>query len=125
MKNLVHAIAFVSLVAASVVLAPAADAQQSCLGRAVTVNLGAGQQPTAGNDVIMGTSGNDTINAGQGDDVVCGGAGNDTYAVDSASDLVTEAVNSTCTPSRRSVRSTTDAASASSRGSSRSLRWKR
>lgn len=49
----------------------------ACAGRPATVNIGAGQQPTAGDDVIVGTPGNDVIVAGGGNDVVCGGDGND------------------------------------------------
>ncbi len=57
-----------------------------CNGRAVTVDLGKGEQPTDGDDVILGTSGADVVNAGAGDDLVCarggadrvkGGPGND------------------------------------------------
>ncbi len=51
-----------------------------------TVVLANGDQPTEGDDVIVGTSGRDIINAGGGNDIVCGlgdddsifgGAGND------------------------------------------------
>jgi trimeric autotransporter adhesin len=44
----------------------------------------------AGNDRITGLAGNDTLIGGTGNDTMIGGAGNDTYAVDSASDVVTE-----------------------------------
>jgi Ca2+-binding RTX toxin-like protein len=49
----------------------------SCSGRPITVSIGLGQQPTAGNDVILGTPGPDRIFAGGGNDIVCAGAGND------------------------------------------------
>jgi len=50
----------------------------SCAGRAVTVDLGQGQVPTAGADVVLGTPGPDTITTGNGADIVCGGGGDDT-----------------------------------------------
>lgn len=49
-----------------------------CGGRLVTVDIGAGQVPTSGADVILGTPGPDAIAAGDGDDFVCGAGGNDT-----------------------------------------------
>ena len=49
-----------------------------CAGEPVTVNLGLGQSPTSGDDVIYGTSGADTIDALGGDDVICALGGNDT-----------------------------------------------
>lgn len=49
----------------------------SCQGRKVTVNLGLGELPTAGNDVILGTARNDTINGLDGNDTICGLGGND------------------------------------------------
>ncbi len=57
-----------------------AEAQASakyCRGRTVTVDIGAGDQPTAGDDVILGTAADDVIDAGAGNDVVCGLNGND------------------------------------------------
>jgi Ca2+-binding RTX toxin-like protein len=48
-----------------------------CNGLVVTVNLAAGDVPTAGDDVILGTAGVDVINAGDGNDTICAGAGND------------------------------------------------
>ena len=83
---------------------PAGSPALVCNGLAVTVDLGSGESPTAGDDVIRGTSaadvidglggrdvicslgGDDTINggagfdqvfAGQGDDTIDGGSGND------------------------------------------------
>lgn len=50
----------------------------SCDGEAITVFLAAGQAPTGGADVILGTPSNDVIDALSGDDVVCGLAGDDT-----------------------------------------------
>ena len=50
----------------------------SCNGLTVTVNIGAGQLPTVGDDVILGTSGADVINALGGDDTICALGGNDT-----------------------------------------------
>ena len=49
-----------------------------CNGLAVTVDLGLGQSPTDGPDVILGTAADDVIVAGGGDDTVCGLGGHDT-----------------------------------------------
>ncbi len=71
---------------------------QSCLGKAITVDLGAGQSPTSGDDVILGTSGADVIDALAGNDTVCGmggkdslrgNTGNDALAGDDGNDAVT------------------------------------
>jgi len=43
---------------------------------------------TNGADVILGTAGNDTINAGAGNDIVCGGAGNDTINGGAGNDML-------------------------------------
>jgi Ca2+-binding RTX toxin-like protein len=56
---------------------PAVPTGPKCAGLTVTVDLGAGQKPTARADVILGTAGNDTINAAGGDDVVCALGGDD------------------------------------------------
>lgn len=48
-----------------------------CNGLAVTVNLGLGESPTQGNDVILGTSGVDDFNALGGNDTICAEGGND------------------------------------------------
>jgi len=53
------------------------NAGPTCDGRTVTVNLGAGHQPTQGSDVIQGTSGDDVIDGLGGNDVICGRGGND------------------------------------------------
>ena len=49
-----------------------------CLGLVVTVDIGAAELPTEGDDVIMGTDLDDTIDGLGGDDVICGSGGNDT-----------------------------------------------
>jgi Ca2+-binding RTX toxin-like protein len=49
----------------------------SCIGLPVTVFIGAGDVPTAGNDVILGTPGPDVIDGLAGDDAICGLAGDD------------------------------------------------
>ena len=50
----------------------------TCNGLTVDVDLGAGTgTPTAGNDVILGTSSADTIDGLGGDDTICGLGGND------------------------------------------------
>jgi Ca2+-binding RTX toxin-like protein len=56
---------------------PVSAAAPTCAGRTVTVRLGAGQHPTDGNDVILGTPGADVIRAGAGTDYVCGRGGDD------------------------------------------------
>jgi Ca2+-binding RTX toxin-like protein len=50
-----------------------------CVGFAVTVDLEAGDQPTSGDDVILGTPGADTVRGLGGRDVICGRGGNDTF----------------------------------------------
>ena len=49
-----------------------------CDDLAVTVNIGLGEVPTTGNDVIVGTPLGDTINGLAGDDTICGMGGPDT-----------------------------------------------
>lgn len=44
-------------------------------------------------DMLIGLDGNDTLNGGQGSDYMIGGAGDDTYTVDNGSDIVVEEVN--------------------------------
>ena len=51
--------------------------QESCNGLLVTVDIGAGEMPTDGDDVIMGTPAADTINGLAGDDTICGEGGAD------------------------------------------------
>jgi Ca2+-binding RTX toxin-like protein len=46
----------------------------------------------AGNDTLNGGAGNDTLDGGADNDSLIGGTGNDSYTVDSASDVVTEAL---------------------------------
>ena len=46
-----------------------------------------------GNDSLSGLGGNDYLEGGAGNDTMSGGTGNDTYIVDSAGDVVTEALN--------------------------------
>jgi peptidoglycan/xylan/chitin deacetylase (PgdA/CDA1 family) len=55
-----------------------AQAQATCGGLVVTVDLGAGQVPTSGPDVILGTAGPDVISGLGGADVICGLGGDDT-----------------------------------------------
>ena len=50
-------------------------------------------QGLGGNDTLWSYDGNDVLDGGANADEMHGGAGNDTYFVDSASDLVFEAVN--------------------------------
>lgn len=44
----------------------------TCDGLAVTVDLGQGETPTEGDDVIRGTHGEDVIDGGGGNDTICG-----------------------------------------------------
>lgn len=76
-------------------IVPVAD---TCLGQAVTVDLGLGELPTEGPDVISGTNGVDDIQAAGGNDVICGhggndridgGAGNDRIDAGSGNDTIT------------------------------------
>ena len=59
-----------------------------CNGQAVTVDLNLGQTPGAGNDVILGTSGADFIDAGAGDDTICGMGGADMIFAGGGADYV-------------------------------------
>src|SRR5690606_5762985 len=47
-------------------------ADTDCQGQEVTVDLRLGQEPTEGDDVILGTPGPDLIDGLGGDDVICG-----------------------------------------------------
>lgn len=58
-----------------------------CRGAEVTVDLGIGEQPTAGPDVIRGTVGPDRVAALAGDDVVCALGGDDVVALGPGGDL--------------------------------------
>ncbi|WP_064709925.1 M10 family metallopeptidase C-terminal domain-containing protein [Rhizobium bangladeshense] len=58
--------------------------------------MGSGNFTGTGNalaNTIIGGAGNDTLDGGAGNDTLNGGAGNDIYVVDSASDVVNEAVS--------------------------------
>ena len=48
-----------------------------CNGRKVTIDLASGSVPTSLDDVILGTTGNDSITAMGGNDTICGLAGDD------------------------------------------------
>ena len=48
-----------------------------CVGQDATVDLRFDEQPTAGDDVIIGTPGDDAIDGRGGDDVICGWGGDD------------------------------------------------
>ncbi len=53
------------------------EAGLRCQGLTVTVNIGAGQLPTIGDDVIIGTEGDDFIPGSPGRDTICGLGGDD------------------------------------------------
>ncbi len=59
-----------------------------CGSRTVTVNMAAGERPTSGNDVILGTPRNDVINGLGGNDTICGLGGNDTIRGGSGADVL-------------------------------------
>ena len=59
-----------------------------CNGYEVTVDIAAGDLPTDGDDVILGTEGDDTINAGRGRDVICGLGGDDVIKAGKGPDIV-------------------------------------
>ncbi len=58
----------------------------ACWGRVVTVNLALGESPTAGADVILGTSNGESISAFGGNDIVCAAGGADTVALSDGND---------------------------------------
>jgi Ca2+-binding RTX toxin-like protein len=60
----------------------------TCNGLDVTVNLAFGQQPTDGNDVILGTNGSESIAAGAGNDTICALGGNDTIVGGLGNDFI-------------------------------------
>jgi Ca2+-binding RTX toxin-like protein len=64
------------------------DATATCDGKAITVDIGLGQQPTTGNDVILGTPGNDVLTGGAGNDTICGNGGDDTFIGGAGSDAL-------------------------------------
>jgi Ca2+-binding RTX toxin-like protein len=80
-------------------------AATSCQGKAVTVNLGLGELPTAGNDVILGTNGADRINGLDGNDTICALGGNDTVQGGNGNDVIDAGIgNDTVTPGAGSNR---------------------
>jgi len=60
----------------------------TCQGLLVTVNIGDGDSPTAGDDVILGTPDDDVIVARGGNDIICGEGGDDTISGGSGDDLI-------------------------------------
>ncbi len=64
------------------------DPPQFCNGELVTVNLAAGDVPTDGPDVILGTNGPDVIDAGAGKDVICAEGGADTIDAGDGNDTI-------------------------------------
>ncbi|MEZ5230358.1 MAG: M36 family metallopeptidase [Acidimicrobiales bacterium] len=71
---------------ATTVLSPPATPR--CNGLEVTVDLAVGQQPTEGDDVILGSPDADLIEALGGDDVICGGGGDDTVVGGDGNDWI-------------------------------------
>ena len=59
-----------------------------CNGLVVTVDLSLGQTPTAGDDVIWGTNGTDTIFGMTGNDTICGRGGDDIIRGDLGNDWI-------------------------------------
>ena len=60
----------------------------ACNGLAITVDIGTGDVPTSGDDVILGTDGPDIIFAGGGNDTICGEGGDDTINGQSGNDAI-------------------------------------
>jgi Ca2+-binding RTX toxin-like protein len=52
--------------------------EEECVGEPVTVNLAFDDEPTSGDDVIVGTDEGETIRGLGGDDLICGRGGGDT-----------------------------------------------
>ena len=59
-----------------------------CEGRTATVNISLGEAPTEGDDVILGTEGDDVINALGGNDIICGLGGDDTINAGNGADMI-------------------------------------
>lgn len=59
-----------------------------CHGLVPTVDIGAGDVPTVGDDVILGTEGADVINALSGDDIICSRGGDDVVFGGNGIDLI-------------------------------------
>jgi RTX calcium-binding nonapeptide repeat (4 copies) len=68
-------------------LAPS-GASVTCGGQAVTVDLGLGQTPTTGDDVIWGTPETDIIDGLAGHDIICGRGSRDIVNAGIGSDMV-------------------------------------
>lgn len=49
----------------------------TCQGRSVSIFISAEEQPTEGDDVILGTEAGEDIDGGDGDDLICAGGGDD------------------------------------------------
>ncbi|MEM7340539.1 MAG: calcium-binding protein [Actinomycetota bacterium] len=60
----------------------------ACNGLAITVDIGAGDTPTAGDDVILGTDSGETINGLGGNDTICALGGADTVFAGDGDDWV-------------------------------------
>lgn len=59
-----------------------------CGGKLITVRLADGDQPTYGDDVILGTPGDDVIRAGWGSDTICAGGGKDIVLGEEGDDTI-------------------------------------
>ncbi len=68
------------------VLAPSVP--NLCDGLPVTVDIGLGQSPTSGDDVIAGTANADTIDGIGGNDVICGRGGDDVIEGGGGADII-------------------------------------
>lgn len=60
----------------------------ACNGLNITVDIAAGERPTAGDDVILGTSAADFIRAGTGNDTICAQGGSDVIVAGDGNDYV-------------------------------------
>jgi len=71
-----------------IVLEGAEREPASCRSQWATVDLALGQQPTTGDDVIVGTPGADVIDGLGGRDLICGGGGRDLIDGGPGNDLI-------------------------------------
>lgn len=71
-----------------VIFGQADSALATCNGLAVTVDLSFGQSPGPGDDVILGTEGNDIIIGSAGNDTICGLGGDDIIRGNAGNDWI-------------------------------------
>ncbi len=67
---------------------PAEEPAKTCAGIEVTVDIDAGDEPTEGDDVILGTPADDDIDGRGGSDVICGLQGDDAISGGDGADQI-------------------------------------